>query len=127
MAMPDERAELASRFAHYSKYRQQFTKAVDVAFGGNVKQHLFLPSRRSIYSVVGRNGDEFIDPERPFCSCESYYFGVLAGKSRYCYHILGYKIASEAGLIDTVRFSDDEWDSFAQAFLSDITQSRGSD
>jgi predicted nucleic acid-binding Zn finger protein len=118
------REELASRFTHYSKHQSQFKRAIDAAFGGCVKKQVFLPSGRFVYSVVGSNADEFIDPEKPFCSCESYYYGVLSAKVKYCYHILSYKIADESGLIQEVRFDDEEYDEFMRLLASDVLHSR---
>jgi predicted nucleic acid-binding Zn finger protein len=116
--------ELSSRFAHYSKNQGQFEKAIEAAFGGCVKRHVFLPSGRRIYTVVGSNADEFIDPEKSFCSCESYFYGVLSTKVKYCYHTLSYKIADESGLVNEVRFDDEEYDTFMRLLASDVLHSR---
>jgi predicted nucleic acid-binding Zn finger protein len=116
--------ELVSRFAQYSKPQNQFEKAIEAAFGGCVKRHVFLPSGRCIYSVVGSNADELLDPEKSFCSCESYFYGVLSGKIKYCYHILSYKIAVESGLVDEVRFDDEEYNAFLWLLASDVFRSR---
>jgi predicted nucleic acid-binding Zn finger protein len=118
------REELASRFARYSEHQNQFEKAIEAASGGCVKRHTFLPSGRSIYTVVGSNTDEFIDPEKSFCSCESYFYGVLSTKVKYCYHILSYKIADESGLIREVQFDDEEYDTFMRLLASDVLHSR---
>jgi predicted nucleic acid-binding Zn finger protein len=99
-------------------------KAIEAAFGGCVKKHTFLPSGRSIYTVVGRNAEEFIDPEKSFCSCESYFYGVMSAKIKRCYHILSYKIADESGLIEEVRFDDDEYYEFMKLLASDVLHSR---
>ncbi len=115
--------ELASRFERYSGERQ-FKKAIDAAFSGCVKRHVFLPSGRHVYTVVGRNADEFIDPRRPFCSCESYFYSVLSAKVKYCYHILSYKIAEESGLVREVMFDDEEYDQFIWLLASDVLHSR---
>jgi predicted nucleic acid-binding Zn finger protein len=115
---------LASRFARYSKDRSQFEKAIEAVFGGCVKRHAFLPSGRIVYTVVGSNADEFIDPEKSFCSCESYFYGVLSTKVKYCYHILSYKIANESGLIQEVRFDDEEYNTFMRLLASDVLHSR---
>jgi predicted nucleic acid-binding Zn finger protein len=118
------REELASRFARYSEQQNQFEKAIEAASGGCVKRHTFLPSGRFIYTVVGSNTDEFIDPEKSFCSCESYFYGVLSTKVKYCYHILSYKIADESGLIREVQFDDEEYDTFMRLLASDVLHSR---
>ncbi len=116
--------ELASRFPQYSQHQSQFEKAIEAAFGGCVKRHTFLPSGRCVYTVVGSNADEFIDPDKSFCSCESYFYGVLSTKVKYCYHILSYKIADESGLIQDVRFDDEEYDTFMRLLASDVLHSR---
>lgn len=120
----ESKEELALRFANYSKERGQFEKAIEAVFNGCVKRHIFLPSGRWIYTVVGSNADEFIDPEKSFCSCESYFYGVLSIKVEYCYHILSYKIADESGLIREVRFDDQEYDTFMRLLASDVLRSR---
>ena len=120
----ESKEELASRFARYSKDQSQFEKAIDAAFGGCVKRHTFLPSGRYVYTVVGSNADEFVDPDKSFCSCESYFYGVLSAKVKYCYHILSYKIADESGLIQEVRFDDEEYDTFMRLLASDVLRSR---
>ncbi len=124
MTVPVTKEELVSRFPQYSKYEEQFKKAIDAASGGCVKRHLFLPSGRYIYTVVGRNGDEFVDPDRPFCSCESYFYGVLSAKVEYCYHILSYKIAKESNLVEEVRFDDEEYDTFMRLLVLDVLRPR---
>ena len=120
----ESKEELASRFARYSRDQSQFEKAIEAAFGGCVKRHTFLPSGRCVYTVVGSNADEFVDPEKPFCSCESYFYGVLSTKVKYCYHVLSYKIAEESGLIQEVRFDDEEYDTFMGLLASDVLHSR---
>jgi predicted nucleic acid-binding Zn finger protein len=116
--------ELAARFPQYSGDRGQFKKAVEAALGGCVKRHVFLPSGRCVYTVVGSNADEFLDLEKPFCSCESYFYGVLSTKVRFCYHILSYKMAEELGLVREVRFDDEEYDTFLRLLAFDVLHSR---
>ena len=89
-----------------------------------MKKHTFLPSGRHIYTVVGRNADEFVDPSKPFCSCESYFYSVLSAKAKYCYHILGYKIAEESGLVKEITFDDEEYDTFMRLLAFDVLRSR---
>lgn len=120
----ESKEELASRFARYSNDRNQFEKAIESVFGGCVKRHTFLPSGRCVYTVVGRNADEFIDPDKSFCSCESYFYGVLGAKVKQCYHMLSYRIAHESGLIREVRFDDEEYDAFMRLLATDVLHSR---
>jgi predicted nucleic acid-binding Zn finger protein len=123
MSKFDSKEELASRFARYRE-GGEFDKAIDAAFSGCVKKHVFLPSGRTIYTVVGSNADEFIDPPKAYCSCESYFYRVLSDKAKQCYHVLGYKIADESGLVDEVEFDDEEYDTFMKLLASDVLHSR---
>jgi predicted nucleic acid-binding Zn finger protein len=120
---PESKEELASQFLQYSNQRQ-FKKAVAAAFGGCVKSHVFLPSGRRIYTVVGSNADEFIDPEQSYCSCESYFYGVLGKKTPQCYHILSYRIADGSRLVKEIRFDDGEYDTFMGLLAADVLRSR---
>ena len=120
----ESKEELASRFTQYSKDPNQLEKAIYAAFGGCVKKHVFLPSGRHIYTVVGSNADEFVDPDKSFCSCESYFYGVMSTKVKFCYHILSYKIAEESGLVREVQFEDEEYDTFMRLLASDVLHSR---
>ena len=91
---------------------------------GAVKRHVFLPTNRHVFTVVGSNADEFIDPDRSFCSCESYFYSVLGGKAKCCYHLLAYEIASESDLVSETRFDDEEYDAFLRVLVSDVLRSR---
>ena len=113
--------ELASRFAQYSRYGNKFSKAIKSVLSGCVKKHAFSPSGRFLLTVVGRDGEEFIDPERPFCSCSNFFFKVMGGgPDQLCYHLLSYKIALESERVDTVAFSDEEYVSVFRAISRDV-------
>ncbi len=112
--------ELISHFAQYAGLGSTFKKAVDAVFSGDVKRHIFTPSGRTIYTVVGSNADEFIDPDKPYCSCSNFFFRVMSGKAEYCYHLLGYEIAQEAKKIEQVTFSDEEYIHFLRAVIADV-------
>jgi len=112
--------DLRLRFPQYLKHGTKLDRAINAALARAVKEHRFLPSGRRIYTVVGNLGDEFIDPERPYCSCSHFFFRVLGHKDELCYHLLSYAIASESGLIDVVTFSDEEYSPFMAAVVRDI-------
>jgi predicted nucleic acid-binding Zn finger protein len=114
-----------SRFAEYAGTGNTFKKAVDAVLSGDVKRHVFTSSGRIICTVVGSNGDEFIDPEKPYCSCSNFFFRVMSGKVEYCYHLLGYRIALEARRIDQVTFSDEEYIQFFRAVAADVLHNLG--
>ena len=70
--------------------------------------------------MVGREGDEFVDPERPYCSCSNFFFRVLRGREETCYHLLSYKIAAKTGRTDVVEFSDEEYGPYFAATVRDV-------
>ncbi len=85
-----------------------------------MKECVFLPSGRKVTTVVGRLGDEFIDPERPYCSCSNFFFRVIGGREETCYHLLSYKVASRLGRLDIVEFSDEEYAAYLMATVRDV-------
>ncbi len=116
----EEKEELKRRFSELSKHGRKFDKAIDAAVSGNVKESRFVPSGRKILTVVGNLGDEFIDPEKPYCSCSHFYFRVLSGKDELCYHLLSYEIASQAGKVEVTEFSDEEYGPILKAIIGDV-------
>lgn len=84
-----------------------------------VKLHLFEPSQRQIWTVVGVGKEHWISPEFDFCSCEGYYFGKLKGK-KSCYHLASAKLAQSEHNVEIVKFSDDEYSDFLSGMISEL-------
>jgi predicted nucleic acid-binding Zn finger protein len=114
------RQQLRDRFAEFSRHGKRFDKAVDTVVAGGVKESLFLPSGRRIFTVVGNTGDEFVDPGKPYCSCNHFFFRVKGGKDELCYHILSYTIASKSEMVDVTEFSDEEYGPVLKAIMGDV-------
>jgi len=116
----EEREALGRELGEFSKYGRKFNKAIDAVISGAVKESLFLPSGRRVYSVVGRLGDEFIDPQKPYCSCSDFFFKVRGGRDELCYHLLSYKMASKTKRLEITRFSDEEYGPYMRAVVGDV-------
>lgn len=84
-----------------------------------VKLHLFEPSKRQIWTVVGMGEEHWLAPEFDFCSCQGYYFGKLKGK-KSCYHLESVKLAIEENDIEVVRFSDEEYVDFLRGLIVEL-------
>jgi predicted nucleic acid-binding Zn finger protein len=84
-----------------------------------VKLHVFEPSMTKIWTVVGKGEEHWIDPDSIYCSCPGFYFGKLNGKD-YCYHLDSAKIAIETNQFEKITFSDDEFENFISALISDL-------
>ena len=114
------REEFISRSVGPSNHSGHLKKAAEAAFDRCVKKHIFVPSGRVLFTVVGRSGDEFIDPEKPFCSCRHFFFRVLGGRDATCYHLLAYEMAKEAQSLDQIEMHDEEFGTFLRLLVSDL-------
>ena len=116
----EERDALKEEAKEFQRYGTKFDRAIDAVMAGGVKECRFLPSGRRLVTVVGRRGDEFLDPERPYCSCSNFYFRVLGGREETCYHLISYQIAAMARKVDAVEFSDEEYGPYLVAAVGDV-------
>ena len=86
---------------------------------GRVKLHLFGPSKRKIWTVVGKGEEHWADPDSYFCSCPGFYFGELNGKTS-CYHLESAHFAKRENNVEEIIFSDDEFSDFLSGLISDL-------
>ncbi|MBS1268630.1 MAG: hypothetical protein MAG458_01361 [Nitrosopumilus sp.] len=84
-----------------------------------VKLHVFEPSQRKIWTVVGKGEEHWIDPDADYCSCPGFYFGQLNGK-KICYHLESARLAKKENKIEQIIFSDDEFSNFLSGLISDL-------
>ena len=90
-----------------------------------VKQHLFSPSRRQVWTVVGREGDTMVlldydSNGSPYCSCDDFHYRVLSGTITECYHLIAARRALDQNKYSKIEFSDDEYESFLRSLLKDL-------
>lgn len=74
-------------------FGDRFTKALQALDEGRVRKHVFSPSGRLVWTVVGEEREYQILPLATFCSCNDFYFRVLSHEASLCYHLLAQKIA----------------------------------
>jgi predicted nucleic acid-binding Zn finger protein len=74
-------------------FGDRFTKALQALDEGRVRKHVFYPSGRHVWTVVGEGGEYQVLPLATFCSCNDFYFRVLSHEAFLCYHLLAQKIA----------------------------------
>ena len=82
-----------------------------------IKLHIFEPSNRKIWTVVGTEKEYWLEPDLDFCSCPGYYFNKSNGKNG-CYHLESFKMAMNKNKIELTTFSDHEYGSFINGLLS---------
>lgn len=84
-----------------------------------VKLHIFEPSQRKVWTVVGKGKEHWLDPVAEFCSCPGYYFGKLSGK-KSCYHLESVFLAKKENKFEKIVFSDEEYTDFLTGLISDL-------
>lgn len=84
-----------------------------------VKQHVFEPSQRQIWTVVGKDNEYWVDTEGGYCSCPAFYFGKLNGKES-CYHLESAELAKKKNSFETIIFADEEFADFIYGLISDL-------
>ena len=112
--------ELVAESATSPGHHDHLKKATEAVREGCVKKHVFVPSGRTLFTVVGRNGDEFIDPAKPFCSCRHFFFRVMGGKDSTCYHLLAYNMATRTRHLVEIEMHDEEFGTFLKLLASDL-------
>ncbi|NOJ28905.1 MAG: hypothetical protein DA328_01910 [Nitrososphaeraceae archaeon] len=86
-----------------------------------VKSHLFLPSRKKIWTVVGNN-EYWLDVHLKYCSCRYFYYKSLMN-AKMCSHLEKITKAIEQNEYEEVEFSDQNYDMFVTSLLKDILNS----
>ena len=84
-----------------------------------IKLHIFEPSNRKIWTVVGKGKEHWLNPELEFCSCPSYYFNSIEGK-KGCYHLEALRTAKNENKVEQIKFSDDEFVDFIHGLALDL-------
>ena len=86
---------------------------------GSIKLHLFEPSQRKIWTIVGKGKEHWLDPEIGFCSCSGYYFSKMNDR-KVCYHLESIRIAEKDNKTEVIKFNDDEFGDFLRGLISDL-------
>ncbi len=74
-----------------------------------VKLHIFEPSGRRLWTVVGREDEYWLDPDTSYCSCLGYYFDP----NHSCNHLKQQAGANHT----TIRFDDSEFEGFVRGLV----------
>ena len=78
---------------------------------------MFEPSKKTIWTIVGKHHEYWIDLDLDYCSCNDYYFRTLSDQG-LCYH-LGFAKEKMNSKVDTIIFSDSEYCDFVKSLVND--------
>ena len=95
------------------------TKIESVVSEKRIKLHIFEPSQRKIWTVVGKEKEYWFEPELNFCSCQSFYFNSVSGKNE-CYHLQSFELAQKENKVELIKFSDEEFSNFIVGLISEL-------
>ena len=99
--------------------KKEAGNAESIISSNGVKLHLFEPSNRKIWTVVGKDNEHWLDLDLGYCSCEDYFYNAME-KGRQCYHLQAVKSAIGQNKVETIKFQDSEFESFMSALVQDI-------
>jgi predicted nucleic acid-binding Zn finger protein len=95
-------------------FGDRYTKALTALEASRVRKHVFSPSGRTIWTVVGEKREYQILPAAKFCSCNDFYFRVLSHEAFLCYHLIAQKLAEALGQYVVIEEEDEK----SEALLS---------
>ena len=85
---------------------------------GSVKLHVFLPSGKEIWTVVGKDDEHWVDTDLQFCSCKYFYYKTLSNNQK-CYHLKSVEQARQRNKFVRTDFNDGEYARFLKVLLAD--------
>jgi predicted nucleic acid-binding Zn finger protein len=84
-----------------------------------VKLHVFRPSGRKLWTVVGRDEEYWADPHLSFCSCKNYFYKSLSN-GKPCYHLRSiFRALNRHHDYISFEFDDGEYKQFLNAVIRD--------
>jgi predicted nucleic acid-binding Zn finger protein len=90
----------------------------DTVMSGRVKLHLFHPSERKIFTVVGVDNEYWADLDISFCSCKNYYYKTMS-TGEWCYHLNSVALSLVQRKFQMIEFNDCEYSGFINALIND--------
>ena len=100
----------------YKRFGDRLVQALKAVHEGRVKLHVFKPSNRKLWTVIGKHGEYIIFPRALFCGCDNFYFETVRKlRPHLCYHLIAQRIAELLGAYEKESHSDDEYEFFIAA------------
>jgi len=97
-------------------------KAERLVEAGCVKHHVFTPSGRELWTVVGSRGDLVVDDSPPFCACIHFNYRVLKDRDDTCVHLVALELAKKTGSHRELRLDDEEYGQLLRYLLRDFSR-----
>jgi predicted nucleic acid-binding Zn finger protein len=102
------------------KLPKTFDEALQLVYAKRVKKYIFKPSCRVLWVVSGRKDEYQVIPEANFCSCNDFYFRVVGGKKKLCYHLIAQKIAEALKIYEEKKLTNGEYEKMMEKWRGKI-------
>jgi len=102
------------------KFPKIFNEALQLVYSKRVKKYVFKPSCRVLWVVSGRKDEYQVIPEAGFCSCNDFYFRVVGGKKKVCYHLIAQKLAEALKIYEEKKLSNSDYEKIAEKWRGKI-------
>lgn len=105
-------------------FGDRFTKALHALDEGRVRKHVFAPSGRIVWTVVGEEREYQILPLATFCACNDFYFRVISLDAFLCYHLLAQKLADALDRYVVIEGDDGDYTPLLGALRTPAVEKR---
>ena len=106
------------RFSHlarlYRAFGQRLSGALEALRERRVKRYVLRQGKRSTWVVVGKTGEYMVMPRAPYCSCDDFYFRVIDGEAKLCYHIIAQRLAECLNWFDVLELAEEEYEALVE-------------
>jgi predicted nucleic acid-binding Zn finger protein len=89
-----------------------------------VRRVTFMPSRRTVWIVSGKERDYLLLSAAGYCSCEDFYFRVISHEEFLCYHLLAQRLAGALGKYTVAEEPDSRYDEVASRVAKEVEEPR---
>ncbi len=91
------------------EYGLKFSNAEELVSSKAVKKYIFIPSKKVVWIVVGREKEYFVMPGF-YCQCDDFYINVvIRRRSKLCYHLFAQALAERLGNFEVYEVPDSDF------------------
>lgn len=91
-------------------FNDRFDNALKTMKEERVRKYVFHPSKRVVWSVIGKEQEYQILPLANFCMCNDFYFRVVDQQTFLCYHLIAQKLAETLNKYVRIDKGDQEYE-----------------
>lgn len=106
-----------------STFGARFEKAWRLVSEKRIKHYTFKPSGRTAWIAIGRDAEYQMLPNARYCSCDDFYFRIIAEGGGLCYHLVAQRLAEALNFYEEVSEEDEFFDSLIEEWRRQSSRS----